>query len=195
MYHGWFAPRTLSPPLRVPTHLRSSGPMATVLMSRRHPPWAPSCAAFAGGMSVNSTAPCWPGHGPLGPDPATRTIHSTICETVAERPLLELVHHDFFPVHDRDAGAARREPYSVLGVERDLKDEVARQPISRREVGEGLAVEPAEAAKRTDPQGAMPVEGDIANVVADQSVVLAVYLPAVAVEYAEAAFLGPRRDP
>ena len=24
--------------------------------SRRHPPWAPSCAAFAGGMSVNSTA-------------------------------------------------------------------------------------------------------------------------------------------
>ena len=24
--------------------------------SRPHPPWGPSCAAFAGGMSVNSTA-------------------------------------------------------------------------------------------------------------------------------------------
>ena len=37
--------------------LRTGGrPAPWAAWSRRHPPWAPSCAAFAGGMSVNSTA-------------------------------------------------------------------------------------------------------------------------------------------
>ena len=31
-------------------------PVFSVAQSRRHPPWGPSCAAFAGATSVNSTA-------------------------------------------------------------------------------------------------------------------------------------------
>ena len=37
--------------------------------SRRHPPWAPSCAASGGATSVNSTgcaASCWHAHGRPG---------------------------------------------------------------------------------------------------------------------------------
>ena len=37
--------------------LRTGGrPAPWAARSRRHPPWAPSCAASGGGMSVNSTA-------------------------------------------------------------------------------------------------------------------------------------------
>ena len=42
--------------------------------------WAPSCAASGGAMSANWTGRagnCWPGPGPLGPDPATRRSPST----------------------------------------------------------------------------------------------------------------------
>ena len=60
---------------------RKAGPVGrsvfSAAWSRRHPPWAPSCAAFAGGMSVNS-----PREPPLArawaaPDPATRPWPST----------------------------------------------------------------------------------------------------------------------
>ena len=36
--------------------LRAGRPVFSVAQSRRHPPWGPSCAAFAGATSVNSTA-------------------------------------------------------------------------------------------------------------------------------------------
>ena len=54
--------------------------------SRRHPPWAPSCAASAGGRSVNSTgrqllARAWVSRGRDPATPLTIDLDSTICET------------------------------------------------------------------------------------------------------------------
>ena len=53
--------------------LRTGGrPAPWAARSRRHPPWAPSCAASGGATSASWTGSCWPGPGPLGRDPATR---------------------------------------------------------------------------------------------------------------------------
>ena len=55
--------------------------------SRRHPPWAPSCAAFAGGMSVldrvsrQLLARAWAAGAGPGDSPLTIDLDSTICET------------------------------------------------------------------------------------------------------------------
>ena len=49
----WLAATALTTPMRCAPVGRS---VFSAAWSRRHPPWAPSCAAFAGGMSVNSTA-------------------------------------------------------------------------------------------------------------------------------------------
>ena len=52
-----------------------AGPPAfPVSRPRLPPPWAPSCAASAGGTYANRTGSagnCWPGPGPPGPSPAT----------------------------------------------------------------------------------------------------------------------------
>ena len=42
--------------LTTPTYCVPAGQLApSAAQSRRHPPWAPSCAAFAGATSANST--------------------------------------------------------------------------------------------------------------------------------------------
>ena len=49
----WRAATASTTPMRCAPVGRS---VFSAAWSRRHPLWAPSCAAFAGGMSVNSTA-------------------------------------------------------------------------------------------------------------------------------------------
>ena len=67
--------------LTMPTCCAPAGrPAPSAAWSRRRPPWAPSCAASGGATSASWTgwaASCWPGPGPLGPDPPTHHSPST----------------------------------------------------------------------------------------------------------------------
>ena len=63
-------------------------PVFSVAQSRRHPPWGPSCAAFAGGhvrqldrVSRQLLARAWQAGAGPGDSPLTIDLDSTICET------------------------------------------------------------------------------------------------------------------
>ena len=81
----WRAATASTTPMRCAPVGRS---VFSAAWSRRHPPWAPSCAASAGATSVNWTgvsrellARAWQAGAGPGDSPLTIDLDSTICET------------------------------------------------------------------------------------------------------------------